>query len=205
VLFDQEDHQTHDRNDEFIFGEKILVCPIQEANALGRRMYFPIGNWYNLWNDELIKGGKEIRVEADIESMPIFIKEGAIIPKYPIQQYVGEKQIDELTLDVYYKNGKEKSELYEDANDGYDYKKGRYSQRSFKLNGKTNRLSIQQHKLGKFITSYNTFKIKLHGLPFKISKIYIDNEAFAFEDVKVNGDNMIIITKDFSNLNIVGD
>lgn len=204
VLFDQEDHQTHDRNDEFIFGEKILVCPIQEANALGRRMYFPIGNWYNLWNDELIKGGKEIRVEADIESMPIFIKEGAIIPKYPIQQYVGEKQIDELTLDVYYKKGKEKSELYEDANDGYDYKKGRYSLRSFKLNGKTNRLSIQQHKLGKFVTSYNTFKIKLHGLPFKISKIYIDNEAFAFEDVKVNGDNMIIITKDFSNLNIVG-
>ena len=205
VLFDQEDHQTHDRNDEFIFGEKILVCPIQEANALGRRMYFPKGNWYNLWNDELIKGGKEIRVEADIESMPIFIKEGAIIPKYPIQQYVGEKQIDELTLDVYYKKGKEKSELYEDANDGYDYKKGRYSQRSFKLNRKTNKLSIQQHKLGKFITSYNTFKIKLHGLPFKISKIYIDNEAFAFEDVKVNGDNMIIITKDFSNLNIVGD
>ena len=42
----------------------------------------------------------------------------------------------------------------EDANDGYDYKKGRYSQRSFKLNGKTNKLSIQQHKLGKFITSY---------------------------------------------------
>ncbi len=205
MLFDQEDHQTHDRNDEFIFGEKILVCPIQEANALGRRMYFPKGNWYNLWNDELIKGGKEIRVEADIESMPIFIKEGAIIPKYPIQQYVGEKQIDELTLDVYYKKGKEKSELYEDANDGYDYKKGRYSQRSFKLNRKTNRLSIQQHKRGKFITSYNTFKIKLHGLPFKISKIYIDNEAFAFEDLKVNGDNMIIITKDFSNLNIVGD
>lgn len=205
VLFDQEDHQTHERNDEFIFGEKILVCPIQEANAQGRRMYFPTGNWYNLWNDELIKGGKEMRVEADIESMPIFIKEGAIIPKYPVQQYVGEKQIDELTLDVYYKNGKEKSELYEDANDGYDYKKGRYSLRSFKLIGKTNKLSIQQHKRGKFVTSYNTFKIKLHGLPFKISKIYIDNEAFAFEDLKVNGDNMIIITKDFSNLNIVGD
>ena len=146
-----------------------------------------------------------MRVEADIDSMPIFIKEGAIIPKYPIQQYVGEKHIDELTLDVYYKNGKEKSELYEDANDGYDYKKGRYSQRNFKLVGKTNKLSIQQHKLGKYITSYENFKIKLHGLPFKVSKIYIDNEEFKFEDLKVNGDNIINISKEFTNLNIVGE
>ena len=204
VLFDQEDHQTHERNDEFIFGEKILVCPIQEANALGRRMYFPTGNWYNLWNDQLIKGGKEMRVEADIDSMPIFIKEGAIIPKYPVQQYVGEKEIDELTLDVYYKNGKEKSELYEDANDGYDYKKGRYSLRNFKLIGKINKLSIQQHKLGKYITSYENFRIKLHGLPFKILKIYVDNEEFKLEDLKVNGDNIITISKEFTNLNIVG-
>ena len=145
-----------------------------------------------------------MRVDADIDSMPIFIKEGAIIPKYPVQQYVGEKQIDELTLDVYYKNGKEKSELYEDANDGYDYKKGRYSLRNFKLVGKANKLSIQQHKLGKYITGYKGFKLKLHGLPFKISTIYVDNEEFKLEDLKVNGDNIITISKEFTNLNIVG-
>jgi alpha-glucosidase len=47
----------------------------------------------------------------------------AIIPKYPVQQYVGELEFDELTLDLYYKEGKEKSVVYEDAQDGYDYKK----------------------------------------------------------------------------------
>ncbi len=205
VLFDQNDQQTYDRNDEFVFGEKILVCPVMEPNAQGRRMYIPVGNWYNFWTDEFVKGGKEMRVEADIDSMPIFIKEGAIIPKYPVQQYVGEKEIDEMTLDVYYKKGKEKSELYEDANEGYDYKKGRFSLRNFSLVGKSNKLSIQQHKLGKFITTYETFKIKLHGFPFKIRKIYIDNEEFLFEDLKVNGDNVIVITKEFTNLNIVGE
>jgi len=205
VLFDQNDQQTYDRNDEFVFGEKILVCPVMEPNAQGRRMYIPVGNWYNFWTDEFVKGGKEMRVEADIDSMPIFIKEGAIIPKYPVQQYVGEKEIDEMTLDVYYKKGKEKSELYEDANEGYDYKKGRFSLRNFSLVGKSNKLSIQQHKFGKFITTYETFKIKLHGFPFKIRKIYIDNEEFLFEDLKVNGDNVIVITKEFTNLNIVGE
>jgi alpha-glucosidase len=51
------------------------------------------------------------------------LKSGAIIPKYPVQQYVGELEFDELTLDLYYKEGKEKSVVYEDAQDGYDYKK----------------------------------------------------------------------------------
>jgi alpha-glucosidase len=52
----------------------------------------------------------------------VFIK-GAIIPKYPVQQYVGELEFDELTLDLYYKEGKEKSVVYEDAQDGYDKKR----------------------------------------------------------------------------------
>ena len=101
-----------------------MACPVLEANAKGRRMYVPQGNWYNFWTDEMIKGGKEMWVDADIDTMPMYVKEGAIIPKYPIQQYVGEKEIDQVTLDVYYKKGKETSQLYSDAQDGYDYTKG---------------------------------------------------------------------------------
>ena len=203
VLFDQSDTHTHYRNDEFIFGEKILACPITEPNAKGRRMFFPKGKWFNFWTDKIVKGGQEAWVDADLDSMPIFIKEGAVIPKYPIQQYVGEKKIDQVTLDVYYKKGREKSELYEDAHDGYDYKKGRFSLRYFNLVGKKDELIIQQHKSGKFITTYKTFKIKLHGMPFKISKIQVDNVEIAFEDIKVNGDNTIIISKQFTELHII--
>ena len=204
VLYDQEDSQTHYRTDEFIFGKKILVCPINEPNAKGRRMYVPKGKWYNFWNDELIIGGKETWVDADIDSMPIFIKEGAIIPKYPIQQYVGEKVIEQVTLDVYYKEGKENSELYEDATDGYDYIKGRYSLRDFSLLGKKDELIIQQHKSGKFITTYETFKINLHGLPFKIAKVEVDNVEIPFKEVIIDGDNSLEISKEFTELHIIG-
>ncbi|UOB19384.1 glycoside hydrolase family 31 protein [Abyssalbus ytuae] len=205
VLYDQDDTQTHYRTDEFIYGEKILVCPINEPNAKGRRMYIPRGKWYNYWNDTIVSGGKETWVDADIDFMPLFIKEGAIIPKYPVQQYVGEKEIEQVTLEVYYKEGKEKSELYEDAADGYDYIKGRYSLRSFTLVGRKDELIIQQHKSGKFITSYETFKIKLHGLPFKIQKVEVDNEEMVFEEVKMNGDNTLEISKEFTELHIIGE
>jgi alpha-glucosidase len=202
VLFDQEDEHTHYRNDEFIFGEKILACPVAEPNAKGRRMYVPRGKWYNFWNNELVEGEQEMWVDADLDSMPIFIKEGAIIPKYPIQQYVGEKEITQVKLDIYFKEGKEKSEVYEDAHDGYDYKKGRFSLRNFTLVGKKESLTIQQFKSGKYITPYETFEIKLIGLPFEIDKIEIDNEDFDLSNITQN--NTMIVSKEFTEVHIIG-
>jgi len=204
VLFDQDDLQTHHRNDEFIFGEKILVCPILEPNAKGRRMFIPRGKWYNFWNCKLILGGEEVWVDADIDSMPIFIKEGAIIPKYPIQQYVGEKTIDQLKLEVFYKLGNEKSQVFEDAHDGYDYKKGKFSLRNFSLVGKEDTLTIQQFKSGTFIPSYLTFEIKFYGLPFTIKKVVIDNEEIEFKDLNLDAP-VLIISKEFTVLHIIGE
>lgn len=204
VYFDQKDTQTHFRTDEFIFGEQILVCPVQEPNAQGRRMYVPKGKWYNYWTEEVIVGGKERWVVADIDKIPLFIKAGAIIPKYPVQQYVGELDITELVLDVYFKKGAENSLVYEDGQDGYDYRQGKYSLRNFKLQGKENELIIQQFKDGSFVTPYKSMKFRFHGLPFKITYVEVDNEKVAFKDIKLNGDNSIEIDKDFTELHIIG-
>lgn len=205
VYYDQDDIQTHYRNDEFIFGNQILVCPILEPNSLGRRMYVPRGHWYNYWTNEFISGGKEIWVDSKFDQIPIFVKAGAVIPKYPVQQYVGELEFDELMLDVYYNEGKEKSEIYEDAQDGYDYKKGRYSLLSFQTIGKEKELIIQLHKDGKYDTNYSKFKLNLVGLPFKIKKIEIDNEKVGFDKKAFEADNYILIHKEFTELHIIGD
>jgi len=205
VLYDQEDPQTHFRTDEFIFGQQILVCPIQEPNSKGRRMYMPRGKWYDFWTQEVVTGGMEKWIVADLDKIPLFVKEGAIIPKYPVQQYVGELEITELFLEVYFKLGIENSTVYEDAQDGFDYKKGRFSLRNFKLHGKENELIIQQFKDGTFATTYETFKIKLHGLPFKIVTVIIDNEKVSLTDVMFTGNNTLEVTKEFTTLQIIGN
>lgn len=203
-LYDQEDHQTYYRTDEFLFGDHILVCPILEANARGRRMYIPRGKWYNYWTHEVVEGGKEQWVDAEIDSIPLFVKEGAIIPKYPVQQYVGEKKFDEVELEVYYKKGMEKSILYEDAHDGYDYKKGRFSFRSFRLTGKANELIIQQHKEGNYTTPYSKFKLDLKRLPFNIKTIEVDNQVTQLSHSKVNGNTSLVVDKNFTELHLIG-
>ncbi|MFH6936853.1 glycoside hydrolase family 31 protein [Flavobacterium sp. YO12] len=205
VYFDQDDTQTHYRNDEFIFGNQILVCPILEPNAVGRRMYIPRGEWYNYWTNEFSVGGREVWIDTKFDEIPVFIKAGAVIPKYPVQQYVGELEFDELTLDVYYKNGKEKSVVYEDAQDGYDYKKGRYSFLSFRTIGKEKELIIQLHKEGKYDTPYSKYKINLIGLPFKVSEIEIDNEKIQFDKAAFEVNQFLIVEKGFSELHIIGE
>jgi alpha-glucosidase len=205
VLYDQEDVATHYRSDEFIFGDSILVCPILEPNSKGRRMYIPRGNWYNFWTDEVVEGGREVWVDADLDSMPIFIKEGAVIPKYPVQQYVDENKFNEITLDVYFKIGKEKSQLFDDAHDGYDYKKGRYSLRTFKITGKKNELILQQHKQGKFDADYNNFNIVFHNLPFKITSVQIDNVVVDVNKSNTTGIQTITVDKEFTELHLIGN
>jgi alpha-glucosidase len=143
-------------------------------------------------------------VDADLDSMPIFIKEGAVIPKYPVQQYVGEKEFDEITLDVYFKIGKETSKLYDDAHDGYDYKKGRYSLRTFKFTGKENECIIQQHKEGKFDAQYNNFRIVFHNLPFKITSFEIDNVKVDLQDSNGNKHQEIVVDKTFTEIHLFG-
>ncbi|MFV8376774.1 glycoside hydrolase family 31 protein [Flavobacterium sp. LB1P71] len=204
VYYDQEDIQTHYRNDEFVFGNQILVCPILEPNSLGRRMYVPRGHWYNYWTNEEVKGGKEIWVDTKFDQIPLFVKAGAVIPKYPVQQYVGELEFDELTLDIYYKKGKEKSVVYEDAQDGYDYKKGRYSFLSFQTIGKEKELIIQLHKEGKYDTNYSKYKINLVGLPFKVKEIEIDNEKVLFDEKSFGNEGYLVVYKGFTELHIIG-
>jgi len=166
-------------------------------------MYLPVGNWYNYWTDELVTGKKELWVQTDFDQIPIFVKEGAIIPKYPVQQYVGELEFEEITLEVYFKLGKEKSIFYEDAQDGYDYNKGRYSLSTFNLRGKETELIIQQHKEGKFVPNYTRYRINFHGLPFKVKKILFDKEQVTLSNASFK-DNTLIIDKDFTEIHIIG-
>ncbi|KIA86817.1 hypothetical protein OA85_04060 [Flavobacterium sp. AED] len=108
-------------------------------------------------------------------------------------------------MDVYYKAGKEKSVVYEDAQDGYDYKKGRYSFLSFQTTGKEKELIIQVHKEGKYDTNYSKYKINLIGLPFKVKKIEIDNEKVLFDKKTFENSNYLIVDKEFTELHIIGE
>ena len=193
VFIDQHDTDTRNRDHEFLCGDHILVCPVVKEKARTRNVYLPSKQWYLYWTNELYEGGKEYIVNAPLDQMPIFVKAGAIIPVYPIQQYVGEKHIDTVSLDIYYKVGEEQSFFYDDDKNGYGYEQGDYGYANFKLVGTQDRLTIVQIREGHYDSEIKNFKLNLIGLPGEIAEIKMNG-------ILVEGDPMV--SSDFEKIEV---
>ncbi|TKK68901.1 DUF5110 domain-containing protein [Ilyomonas limi] len=128
--------------DQFMFGPALLINPVYTYNATNRKLYLPAGQgWYDIYSSKYYTGGQWITADAPYERMPLFVKEGSIVPTGPALQYTSEKKADPITLFVY--TGKDGSfSLYEDGDTTYDYEKGAYSIIPFTYNEATKTLTI---------------------------------------------------------------
>jgi alpha-D-xyloside xylohydrolase len=128
--------------DQYMFGPALLINPVIEYRIQKRTVYLPGGaGWYELKSGEYFPGGKTISVDAPYTEIPIFVKEGSIIPFGPEIQYSTGKPADPLILYVY--TGKDANfELYEDENVNYNYEKGIFSIIPFNYEEKTHTLTI---------------------------------------------------------------
>jgi alpha-D-xyloside xylohydrolase len=75
------DPKVADLRDEYMFGPAFLVAPITGQGATSREVYLPAGpDWYNYWTNERLKGGQTITVQAPIDTIPLFVRAGSILP-----------------------------------------------------------------------------------------------------------------------------
>ena len=113
--------------DQWMFGPALMACPVGYYKARNRSVYFPKqSSWYDLYTGEYIEGGQSLIVDAPYERIPVFVREGSIIPFGPEIQYADEKPADNIILYVYAgKNGQ--FQLYEDEGTNYNYEKGKYA------------------------------------------------------------------------------
>src|SRR6266704_7190332 len=76
-----DDPEITDLRDEYMFGPAFLVAPVTEQGATSRDVYLPAGSdWYNYWTNERVHGGQIIRVDAPIETLPLFVRAGSVVP-----------------------------------------------------------------------------------------------------------------------------
>ena len=167
VMLDQKNHETYYRIEEFAIGDHLLTCPIRNEGALGRRLYLPQGDWYYYYNDVLYEGRKEYWIETNIECNPLFVRAGAVIPFYPVQQHVGEKEINSIQLHIYYNKNEQpiNSLLFEDDFKSYNYENGVYCLRNFTTQLVQKEYQFKQEISGTYPTTIIEFEIKLHGFP----------------------------------------
>jgi alpha-D-xyloside xylohydrolase len=110
--------------DEYMHGPAFLVSPVTTPQAKTRKVYLPgDGQWINFWTGKREKGGQEIEADAPLDTIPLFVRSGSIIPLGPDMQYATQSPADPIELRVY-PGADGAFTLYDDEGDNYNYEKG---------------------------------------------------------------------------------
>lgn len=189
------DKKVTNIGDQYMFGPAFLISPVSEYKARDRKVYLPSNiNWYELRSGNFYEGGQTIIAEAPYSDIPIFIKEGAIIPCGPEIFYTDEKPADPIRLFVY--TGKNGSfTLYEDENVNYNYEKGKFSEITFNYNEDEKKLTIQDRK-GEFPGMLNNRAFEIIWIN-KNRRIGLDFNIQPDEVVQYNGIEKSIYMKQY--------
>jgi len=130
--------------DQFMLGPSLLINPVYEYQQRSKELYLPKGQaWYDLYSGKRYEGGQKIKAGAPYETMPVYVKEGSILPFGPELQYTSEKKADTITLQVY--GGKDGAfKLYEDEGVNYNYEKGVYATIRFQYSENNKTITIHE-------------------------------------------------------------
>lgn len=178
----QNDKKTYEINDEFMFGDNVLVSPVVEQGARQKLVYLPKGNsWIDYWTGEEFEGGQYIIKDAPLDICPIYIKTMSIISNGEDVNYIGEKDTECLNLSIYLCDKKVEGKYiaYNDDGESFDYKNGRFNEYEFIFDLNDN-LNIKMNKNIGYENKYKSIEFTLHN--FKNNKKVLFNE----NEVKLN-------------------
>jgi alpha-D-xyloside xylohydrolase len=111
-------------SDQYMLGPAFLVSPVTTPNTTSRQVYLPgDGQWVNFWTGKSEKGGQMTEVAAPLDTIPLFVRAGSIVPFGPDVQYATASPSDPIELRVY-RGANGAFTLYDDEGDTYNYEKG---------------------------------------------------------------------------------
>ncbi len=147
---------------QFMFGDNLLVCPATSTQQM-IEVYLPgKGKWYRMSDDKVYEGGQSYMVPAPIDDVPVFVKEGAIIPMQSVVQNTKKKGDGILYLHVWKGNSSTSFTYYEDDGETYDYEKGRSVTRLINYLPVENAIKLNGEE-GNYHSRFNTIKVIYHG------------------------------------------
>ncbi|MFT6864084.1 MAG: alpha-glucosidase [Akkermansiaceae bacterium] len=163
IYLDHQDHDCHNRAEEFGLGPSLFTCPISKPGVEGRWLYPPKGVWYDFWTNEELLGAEERWVDVPLDTTPLFVKGGRVLPLSPVRSS-SSVPLTHMELNVYLADEQAEGTLYEDAGDGFDDS----VLKTFELKDKV----LTQTRVGDFAPSYSTYELTIYGAGWQ--KISLD-------------------------------
>jgi len=120
-----DDKNVYNLSDEYMMGESLLAAPLTGESS-SRTIYLPTGNWYDFNTNKKYEGGHEYTVTVAEDQLPLFIKEGTILPLATPVEFISSATVFDITCRVYGKVPAH-SALFEDDGVSYNFTKGDYN------------------------------------------------------------------------------
>ncbi|MGA7537464.1 MAG: TIM-barrel domain-containing protein [Steroidobacteraceae bacterium] len=124
-----QDPNVRDDFSAWMFGKWLLVSPVVEQGQTEKRVYLPAGVWTDWSSGKVYLGGRSISVAVDGKSwtdIPLFIRQGALIPRRPVEDYVGEHPLTTVRIEVFPDSTRTDFDYYDDDGKTYAYERGAY-------------------------------------------------------------------------------
>ncbi|WP_141432317.1 glycoside hydrolase family 31 protein [Bacillus sp. 03113] len=171
-----DDEHTINLYDQFMIGDQAIIAPILKPSTFHRVVYLPKGIWFDYWTDKKYEGGQHILVKAPLDILPIFIKEGAILP-HSSKIGAGKGTETALTVHVYpMQEGKSEYTLYDDDGSTFDYQQGQTIEKRISCEVTLESLLVEIKDLhAKYQPDWTKIMLVLHDYHFD-KTIYINGE-----------------------------
>jgi alpha-glucosidase len=166
--------------DAFLCGDDLLVAPVGRPGAESREVLLPPGAWYDYWTHRVRRSGTPFEQVAPLETMPLFIREGTVLPMGEVGPNTENRKDKFLRLSVYPLTapGSASSELYEDAGSGLGYREGVARLSRFDLTQTEETLTLTWHRDGPYTPPYEHVALTFQGLKRMPQEVKVDGGAF---------------------------
>lgn len=160
----QNDDECYSNNAQyqFMIGKNLLVAPVVSENENFKKLYLPEGKWLDWWNSKVYDGKQWIIVEAPMDKIPLFIREGGIIPLQEKQNYVGEKNISQMEFKIFPIKNSE-YDLYADDGISTNYENGEFSLIKINAKKEDSNVNISTNKSGNYNNNLKSFIFDIYN------------------------------------------
>lgn len=159
---------------EFMFGDDLLVAPVVNPGERSRNVYLPKGVWFDFAGDRAYTGPASVTVDAPLDTIPVFVRGGAIIPMQQVVQYTGEAPINPLTFEIY-PEGSSSREYYEDDGASLNYKHGEFLHERISASDTQSVLTIKRIDVsGSYTPPSRSLMLKIHGGRGSVKAVTLD-------------------------------
>ena len=179
---------------EFLFGPDLLVTPApfpEEPDSYA--VTFPPGGWYNYWTGERITGDK-VEVHPALPTLPVYVREGAIVPMEPLTQSTVERPQGPLILRVYPGRNCQGS-VYQDDGISMAYRRGNFLRMQFSCEQTANaiELRIGPHQ-GTYPPWWNQLRVEVYGWNFQNAQVLLNGKPESRSAIVDSAHHMVAVT-----------